>query len=125
MMSMGEQGTMQTGRETPARLLQEAIDLLRELIQDGRQRLDEATSTTEWVKLAGALGQAETRLAQLLAAQAKLGGEVSDFEAAFLQAIQAWHDRKSPVVASGKTAEQLEAQNQAGKQVPSHGEPGG
>jgi hypothetical protein len=94
-------------------MLDEAIDLLLELIQDGRQRLEQASSTTEWVKLAGALGQIETRLAQLLGVQSKFSGGKSDFEQALLQAIREWQERKAPVVASGKTAEQLEAERQA------------
>ena len=103
----------QRGRKSPAKLLQDAIDLLLEMIEDGRQRLEQAGSTSEWVKLAGALGQAETRLAQLLATQAKLGGQASEFEQAFLQAIQEWHESNTPVVASGKTAGQLDAERLA------------
>jgi hypothetical protein len=108
----GRQRPGNSGR-SPAKMLDEAIDLLLELIQDGRQRLEQASSTTEWVKLAGALGQIETRLAQLLGVQSKFSGGKSDFEQALLQAIREWQERKAPVVASGKTAEQLEAERQA------------
>jgi hypothetical protein len=106
------EASMESGRggKLPAKLLGEAVDLLLEMIEDGRQRLEQAGSTSEWVKLAGALGQAETRLAQLLAAQAKLGGQASEFEQAFMRAIREWHESNTPVVASGKTAAQLAAQ---------------
>jgi hypothetical protein len=104
----GRQKPGNSGR-SPAQLLDEAIDLLLDLMQDGKQRLEQAGSTTEWVKLAGALGQIETRLAQLLGVQSKFSGGKSDFEQALLQAIREWQERKDPVVASGKTAEQLEA----------------
>ena len=109
----GEKGRRKSSgrsRRSPARMLDEAIDLLLELIQDGRQRLDEAGSTTEWVRLAGALGLAETRLAQMLGTQARMGAEKSDFEQALLNAIREWHARSSPVVASGRTVAELEAE---------------
>ena len=109
----GEKGRRKSSgrsRRSPARMLDEAIELLLELIQDGRQRLDEAGSTTEWVRLAGALGLAETRLAQMLGTQARMGAEKSDFEQALLNAIREWHARSSPVVASGRTAAELEAE---------------
>jgi hypothetical protein len=99
---MNDRTARQRGRKAPAsrerrpaEILDQAIDLLLEMIEDGRQRLDEAGSISEWVKLAGALGQAETRLAQLLGMQAKTGGEKSDFEQALMQAIREWHERKS------------------------------
>lgn len=98
------------GRKSPAKLLGEAVDLLLEMIEDGRQRLEQAGSTSEWVKLAGALGQAETRLAQLLATQAKLGGPASEFEQALMQAIREWHESNARVVASGKTTAELAAE---------------
>jgi hypothetical protein len=73
---MNDRTARQRGRKAPAsrerrpaEILDQAIDLLLEMIEDGRQRLDEAGSISEWVKLAGALGQAETRLAQLLGMQ--------------------------------------------------------
>jgi predicted RNase H-like HicB family nuclease len=83
-------------RRSPDSLLDEAIELVLEMIQDGKQRLEEAGSTAEWVKLAGALGQAEARLAQLLAAQAKFGEGISEFEQALMQAIREWHERNTP-----------------------------
>ncbi|MFO7625417.1 MAG: hypothetical protein R6V73_13810 [Anaerolineales bacterium] len=83
-------------KHAPARLLEQAIDLFLEVIEDGKQRLDEASSTTEWVKLAGALGQAQTRMAQLVSLKAKSGGEASEIELALMQAIREWHGRNSP-----------------------------
>lgn len=106
----GRPKATRSSRRSPARMLDEAIELLLELIQDGRQRLDEASTTTEWVRLAGALGLAETRLAQMLGTQARMGTEKPDFEQALLNAIREWHARSSPVVASGRTAAELEAE---------------
>lgn len=110
IVEKGRPKATRSSRRSPARMLDEAIELLLELIQDGRQRLDEAGSTAEWVRLAGALGLAETRLAQMLGAQARMGAEKSDFEQALLNAIREWHARSSPVVASGRTVTELEAE---------------
>jgi hypothetical protein len=95
-------------RQTPAEILDEAIDLLLDIIEDGRQRLEEAASTAEWVKLAGAVGQAETRLAQLLGTQKKIGWDASQIDEALMQAIREWHEGRTTSTTASAGTERID-----------------